>query len=78
MLASVELFAGAGGLAMGMSLVYFEHLAVVEWDGWACDTIRENQRRGHPLVSDWPLQAGDLRKIDYEILATKRSIRDGA
>ncbi len=68
---SVELFAGAGGLAMGVSLAGFESLAVVERDKWACDTIRENQRRGHPLVSDLPLWEGDVRDFDW------RSIPEG-
>lgn len=62
---AVELFAGAGGLAMGVSLAGFKPLAVVEWDKWACDTIRENQRRGFPLVADWPLYEGDVRKFDW-------------
>jgi DNA (cytosine-5)-methyltransferase 1 len=62
---SVELFAGAGGLAMGVSLAGFESLAVVEWDKWACDTIRENQRRGYPLVQDWPVWEGDVRTFDW-------------
>jgi DNA (cytosine-5)-methyltransferase 1 len=62
---SIELFAGAGGLAMGVSLAGFESIAVVEWDRWACDTIRENQRRGYPLVKDWPLWEGDVRGFDW-------------
>lgn len=62
---SVELFAGAGGLAMGVSLAGFESLAVVEWDRWACDTIRENKKRGYPLVVDWPLWEGDVRGFDW-------------
>lgn len=62
---SVELFAGAGGLAMGVSLAGFESLAVVERDKWACDTIRENQRRGYPLVKDWPLWEGDVREFNW-------------
>lgn len=62
---SVELFAGAGGLAMGISLAGFESLAVVEWDKWACDTIRENQRRGYPVVQNWPLWEGDARRFDW-------------
>lgn len=66
MLTSIELFAGAGGLGMGLSLAGFEHLAVIERNRWACDTIRENQRRGHPLVADWPLTEGDVRAFDYE------------
>jgi len=62
---SVELFAGAGGLAMGVTLAGFESLAVVEWDKWACDTVRENQKRGFPLVADWPLWEGDVRNFDW-------------
>lgn len=65
---SVELFAGAGGLAMGVSLAGFESLAVVEWDRWACDTIRENQKRGYPIVQDWPLWEGDVRKFDWSTI----------
>ena len=65
---SVELFAGAGGLAMGVSLAGFESLAVVEWNKWACDTIRENRNRGYPLVQDWPLWEGDVRKFDWSSL----------
>ncbi len=65
---SVELFAGAGGLAMGISLAGFESLAVLEWDRWACDTIRENQRRGFPVVGDWLLWEGDVREFDWSSL----------
>ena len=65
---SIELFAGAGGLAMGIGLAGFEHVGVVEWDRWACDTIRENQRRGHPLVIGWPLTEGDVRSFDLSTL----------
>lgn len=62
---AVELYAGAGGLAMGVSLAGFESQAVVEWDRWACDTIRENQRRAYPAVQDWPLWGGDVREFDW-------------
>lgn len=64
-LRAVELFAGAGGLALGVSLAGFKSLAVVEWDKWACDTIRENQHRGYPLVAGWPLHEGDVRTFDW-------------
>jgi DNA (cytosine-5)-methyltransferase 1 len=65
MMKSVELFAGGGGLAMGVTLAGFESLAVIEWDRWACDTIRENQKRGYPVVADWPLWEGDVREFDW-------------
>lgn len=63
---SVELFAGAGGLALGCELAGFEHLAVVEWDRWACDTMRENRAASYPLVRDWKVVEGDVRKVDWE------------
>ncbi|WP_305044871.1 DNA cytosine methyltransferase [Geoalkalibacter sp.] len=65
---AVELYAGAGGLAMGVTLAGFDSLAVVEWDRWACDTIRENQRRGYPLVQDWPLWEGDVREFNWSAI----------
>lgn len=61
---AVELFAGAGGLGLGVSLAGFDPVAVVEWDRWACDTIRENQQRGFPLVGNWPLHEMDVRDFD--------------
>lgn len=57
---SVELFAGAGGLGLGVGGAGFEHAAVVEIDRWACDTLAENTK--------WPLHGwdkGDVRKFDY-------------
>ncbi|MBI5696588.1 MAG: DNA cytosine methyltransferase [Nitrospirae bacterium] len=65
---SVELFAGAGGLAMGISNAGFRHEAVVEWNADACNTIRGNQRNRVSAVSDWPLFQADVRKFDYSFL----------
>src|SRR3990167_6313849 len=59
-LSSIELFAGAGGLAMGVSLAGFRSQSVVEWDKWACYTVRQNQQLGYPLVRDWPVVEGDV------------------
>lgn len=64
----VELFAGAGGLAMGIHLAGFKPQAVVERDKWACDTIRENGTRGHPLVAGWNVHEGDVREFDWDAL----------
>lgn len=57
---SVELFAGAGGLGMGVGRAGFEHVAVVEVDKWACDTLNEN--------TTWPLYRGDIREYNYSSL----------
>jgi DNA (cytosine-5)-methyltransferase 1 len=66
MLTSVELFAGVGGLALGVSNAGFQHKAVVEIDSDACQTIRENQRRNVKPFSDWPqMLPGDVRRFDF-------------
>jgi len=65
---SVELFAGAGGLAMGMSNSGFHHAAVVEWDHDACETFRENQRHHLRSMEEWPLYEGDVTAFDYSKL----------
>jgi DNA (cytosine-5)-methyltransferase 1 len=62
---SVELFVGAGGLALGLSKAGFEHLLVADFDRDACATIRENQRRGVAHVARWPLREIDVRRLDY-------------
>lgn len=62
---SVELFAGAGGLAMGMGRAGFDHAAVVEWDHDSCETFRFNQRNHAHDVEQWPLFEGDARTFDY-------------
>ena len=62
---SVEIFAGAGGLALGMANAGFEHAAVVEWDQYACETFRQNQRRHNQAVETWPVHEVDARSFDF-------------
>ncbi|MDR1767391.1 MAG: DNA cytosine methyltransferase [Propionibacteriaceae bacterium] len=62
---SVELFAGGGGLALGTHLAGFTTEVVAEWDRWCCDTLRENQAAGHPLVQGVDVREGDVRNIDW-------------
>jgi DNA (cytosine-5)-methyltransferase 1 len=64
-LASVELFAGAGGLALGLHYSGFEHRAVLEWDRHACETIRGNQSQARLDIAKWPLFEADVRGFDY-------------
>ena len=66
---AVELFAGAGGLALGVGLAGFDHVAVIERDQYACATIKENQRRQVDVVRDWPLYHADVKDFDYKHLA---------
>lgn len=65
-LRSVELFAGAGGLALGCEAAGFDTQVMVEWNKWACDTVGQNQAAGYPLVQDWLVHEGDVRAFDWE------------
>lgn len=65
---AVELFAGAGGLALGVSRAGFDHVALVELERNACETIRENQRLGQSVALSWPLRQADVREFDYSNL----------
>jgi len=62
---SIELFAGAGGLGIGLHDAGFRAARVIEWDRYCCDTIRENQARAVSNVSDWQLTEGDVRSVDF-------------
>lgn len=62
---SVELFAGCGGLALGLSRAGFKHALVVELDDQAHATLAENKRRNVQHIVDWPLAHQDVRAVDY-------------
>ena len=40
---SIELFAGAGGLALGLEQAGFEHIALIEFDRSAAQTLVSNR-----------------------------------
>jgi DNA (cytosine-5)-methyltransferase 1 len=71
---SVELFSGAGGLAIGVSKAGFCHKAVIELDKNACETIRENQRRGVKAISNWSVFETDIAKFDFTSLELKDGV----
>jgi DNA (cytosine-5)-methyltransferase 1 len=57
---SIELFAGAGGLGLGIATAGFEHHLVVERDADACGTIRANfgAETGH--AHQWHLSVNSV------------------
>lgn len=61
---SVELFTGAGGLALGLQRAGFQSALMVEWDDHAYTTIKANARRGGP-THGWPIHHGDVRDVDF-------------
>ena len=62
---SVELFVGAGGLGIGVSQAGFRPAAVMDWDRWACDTLRENKERSLDPIAHWPIDEGDVRQFNF-------------
>ncbi|MEO5810371.1 MAG: DNA cytosine methyltransferase, partial [Sphingomicrobium sp.] len=63
---AIELFAGAGGLGMGISMAGFKPVEIVEWDRWCCDTINENREAGVLPVKSWPKpRHGDIRPMSF-------------
>ena len=54
---SLEICSGAGGQALGLEMAGFDHLALVEIEPPACQTLRENR-------PTWNVVQGDLRSFD--------------
>ena len=54
----IELFAGTGGLALGLEQAGFDGLAYVEMNGDACETLRRNR-------PSWNVIEGDVHDIDF-------------
>lgn len=65
-LESIELFAGAGGLALGFSGCGLHHRAVIEWNSHACNTLRHNKLHKVEPISHWPdVTEGDVKNFNY-------------
>lgn len=54
----LELFAGAGGLAIGMEKAGIKCAALNEIDKWACKTLRANRPK-------WNVLEGDIKQFDF-------------
>lgn len=55
---SIELFAGGGGLALGLEKAEFKHVMLNEFDASACATLRQNR-------PNWNVIEGDVKDIDF-------------
>lgn len=49
---SIELFAGAGGLALGLELAGFNHIGLIEKDKYASDTLKYNRPNWNVICDD--------------------------
>lgn len=66
----LELFAGAGGLAIGLEKAGIKCVALNEIDKWACQTLRKN--RPH-----WKVLEGDIKDFDFSEYNNKVDVVTG-
>ena len=64
---SVELFAGGGGLALGMREVGFTHDSLVEWWAPAAKVLRHNAKLNSKLWTEDHVIEGDVRRITSQL-----------
>lgn len=65
---SLELFAGCGGLALGVARAGFAHDLLVECDSDSVDTLNENKARKVKYVRHWDIEDSDTRALDFREL----------
>jgi len=63
---SIEIFAGGGGLALGVSKAGFDHSFLVEWDQDSAKTLYHNHEHlKFSSDSDWIFN-GDIHEVNFE------------
>lgn len=66
----LELFAGAGGLAIGLEKAGLKCVALNEIDKWACETLRINR-------PNWNILEGDIKNFDFTPYKNKVDVVTG-
>ena len=67
---TVELFAGAGGMALGWEAAGLHHALLNDFDKYCCATLRKNR-------PDWNVIEGDVADINYGELAVEVDVLTG-
>jgi DNA (cytosine-5)-methyltransferase 1 len=66
----LELFAGAGGLAVGLEQAGLRCVALNDVDKWACQTLKNNR-------PDWNVLVGDVKEFDFSKYYNKVDVVTG-
>lgn len=66
----IELFAGAGGLALGLEAAGLNCLALNEFDHWACETLRNNRPK-------WNVIEDDVKNVSFKQYKNKVDVVTG-
>jgi DNA (cytosine-5)-methyltransferase 1 len=67
---SIELFAGAGGMALGFEKAGVHHKLLNEFDKYSCQTLRNNR-------PEWNVVEGDVANVDFTSYRNKIDIVSG-
>ena len=55
---NIELFAGCGGLALGLEQAGIQGIEFIEWDHASCETLRKNRPQ-------WNVTESDIHNVDF-------------
>lgn len=69
MLTSIEICAGVGGQALGLSMAGFSHIALVEYEQEYCDRLRCNRPEWNVICEDVRKFSGTPYKGEVDLLA---------
>ena len=67
---ALELFAGAGGLGLGLEKAGIQCVALNEIDKWTCQTLRTNRPK-------WKVIEGDINNFDFSEYANQVDLVTG-
>lgn len=78
MLTAVELFAGAGGLGIGISRAGFHPKRIVEWNRHCQATLKANASNKNSEACNWPAHVdSDVRDVDFTEFEGKLDLVSG-
>lgn len=74
---SIELFAGAGGLGMGIERAGFKQVLAVEKNSECCKTIENNKILGIDELINWNVLNDDIRNVNFQKYQDKIALVSG-
>ena len=81
--AVVSLFSGGGGLDLGLAMADFDTRVAVEWERYACHTLRENRDRrvrlsnGHVYLDGCEVIESDVRAVSSDQILDAGRLQPG-
>jgi DNA (cytosine-5)-methyltransferase 1 len=74
---SIELFSGAGGLALGLAESGFHHKLLVEYNKDAINTLQKNHDNGQTQIKHWNICHSDINEISFKEYQSEISLIAG-